>query len=247
MPPRRRFLILAALALVVTALVFAFVPRIPQDQGYHHFADTRPLAGIPNAANVLSNLGFLVAGIFGLMSIRSPRAASFVLFGGVVATAFGSGAYHWFTNDAWLVWDRVGIMIAFAGFFALVIEDRIGWPDSAWFPILLAIVNIMTIALWRVSGDLRAYGIAQFFPLLATIVLCAFFRARHTHGWMVWLVLACYVAAKFCEDGDAPIDRALHFVSGHTLKHLLGALGAFLIALWLRRRQLATSLRSSAR
>jgi hypothetical protein len=234
---RPRFVLILALAAVASAIVFAFVPPIPQDQNYHHFADTRPLGPVPNGWNVLSNLGFLFAGVYGLM-MRRKDAASIVLFGGVIFTAFGSGAYHWFTSDAWLVWDRVGMAIAFAGFFALVIEDRIGWPEGAALPMALAMVNILTIVVWRWTGDLRAYGIAQFFPILATIVMCAFFAPRHSHGWMLGIVLACYAAAKLCEDGDAAIFRALgHTVSGHTLKHILGAAGALAIALWLRRRQ----------
>jgi len=43
--------------------------RFPQSQEYHQFADTRPLLGIPNALNVLSNLPFLLAGIFGLYQL----------------------------------------------------------------------------------------------------------------------------------------------------------------------------------
>ncbi|HKO55990.1 MAG TPA: alkaline phytoceramidase, partial [Thermoanaerobaculia bacterium] len=153
-----RFLLLLALAILTSAIVFATVPPIPQDQAYHHFADTRAIGPVPNGWNVLSNLGFLFAGLAGLMMARRLEAASVVLFIGVIATAFGSGAYHWFTNDAWLVWDRVGMAIAFGGFFALVIEDRIGWPNGAVLPVALALVNIMTIVVWRTTGDLRAYG-----------------------------------------------------------------------------------------
>lgn len=230
----------AALALVA---VFALVPPIQQPQAYHHFADTRAAGFVPNAWNVLSNLCFLIAGLYGLLAVRRKSAAAIVLFTGVVATAFGSGAYHWFTSDAWLVWDRAGMAVAFGGFFALVVEDRIGWPEGAALPVTLAMVNLLTIIVWRATGDLRAYGFAQFFPLLATIIMCIFLRPRHTHGWMLWLVLACYAAAKLCEDGDATIYRALQgTLSGHTLKHILGGAGALLIALWLRRRQPAASL-----
>src|ERR1700755_354275 len=103
-------------AVVVIIAVFAFVPPIPQPQAYHHFADTRAVGFVPNGWNVLSNLCFLVAGLYGLLMARRNGAA-IVLFVGVIATAFGSGAYHWFTNDAWLVWDRVGMAVAFGGFF----------------------------------------------------------------------------------------------------------------------------------
>ena len=38
---------------------------IPQDQGYHHFADQRTLLGIPNFWNVISNLPFIAVGAAG--------------------------------------------------------------------------------------------------------------------------------------------------------------------------------------
>jgi hypothetical protein len=235
--------LLLASAVVVTVLVFLLLPPYPQPQAYHHFADTRAIGPVPNGLNVLSNVAFLIAGLYGLSTIKRGGPAAAVLFLGVMLTAFGSGAYHWLTNDAWLVWDRAGMAVAFAGFFALVIEDRLGEPQRAALPVALAIVNLLTIVLWRVTGDLRAYGIAQFFPLLATIVMCLFLRSRSTHNALLWMTLACYAAAKVCEDGDAAIYRALgNTVSGHTLKHLLGGLGALLLAVWIRKRQPAASL-----
>lgn len=53
--------ILIAVALAAT-LALAIPPPVPQPEAYHHLADTRHVAGIPNAANVLANLGFLGGG-----------------------------------------------------------------------------------------------------------------------------------------------------------------------------------------
>jgi hypothetical protein len=49
----------AALGLVVDG-------RIAQFANYHAFADQRMLLGIPHGADVLSNLGFAVVGLWGL-------------------------------------------------------------------------------------------------------------------------------------------------------------------------------------
>ena len=40
------------------ALIFLLLPRIPQPEAYHLFADRRNLLGIPNFGDVASNLPF---------------------------------------------------------------------------------------------------------------------------------------------------------------------------------------------
>src|SRR5258705_3801646 len=66
----------ALLALLpIAALVAAITsPPIAQDLGYHGFADTRVVFGIPNFANVVSNVPFLIVGIAGLaICLRSRK------------------------------------------------------------------------------------------------------------------------------------------------------------------------------
>src|SRR5690349_18366102 len=98
-------LFVAVLALAAIAGTFLALGTYPQDPDYHRFADQRAFFGIPNFWNVLSNLPFLVIG--GMLWKRAPVFAL-----GLMATALGSGLYHWNPNDATLLWDRVGIVIA---------------------------------------------------------------------------------------------------------------------------------------
>ncbi len=51
---------------VVGVIGLLFVPRIPQDPAYHQFVDVRTLLGIPNFWNVVTNIPFVLVGIFGL-------------------------------------------------------------------------------------------------------------------------------------------------------------------------------------
>src|SRR5215469_8396632 len=56
--------------IVVTVTMVAvtlFLPRIPQPQSYHLFADKRGFLGIPNFGDVVSNVPFGVIGICGLL------------------------------------------------------------------------------------------------------------------------------------------------------------------------------------
>ena len=98
--------ILILVGMFAAALVAsAFVPPIPQDPGYHAFADTRPLWGIPNFGDVVSNAGFAVVSLLGLATLwGSRRRAIFaegpdavpylVFFAGVGLVSLGSSYYH---------------------------------------------------------------------------------------------------------------------------------------------------------
>src|SRR5258708_34880540 len=101
---------LAGLALAVAAF-FIFVSRIPQDPAFHHFADQRTIAGLPNFWNVISNLPFAVIGLLGLWKLRGLTDR--VLFAGVLLTCCGSAYYHSSPYDARLVWARFAMTVVF--------------------------------------------------------------------------------------------------------------------------------------
>ena len=46
----------------------------PQPQAYHDFADQRPLLGLPHMLNVVSNLPFLIVGVWGLAWMAKEAA-----------------------------------------------------------------------------------------------------------------------------------------------------------------------------
>src|SRR5437870_860634 len=105
--------------LGAAVLAAALAPPISQDPAYHRMADTRTLAGIPNALNVVSNVAFGLAGVLGLWRVvpTRPGDRSFteeaerwpyvMFFGGLVLTGVGSAYYHLATDNARLVWDRL--------------------------------------------------------------------------------------------------------------------------------------------
>src|SRR5262249_19242093 len=65
-------LLWALLGAAILAAVLA--PPIPQDPAYHRFADTRVIWGIPNALNILSNVGFVLVGALGLWAVWPGRS-----------------------------------------------------------------------------------------------------------------------------------------------------------------------------
>jgi hypothetical protein len=225
-------------------IAVALWPAVPQDLGYHAFADQRPFLGIPSFLNVASNVVFLVVGGTGLVwaarqpltshgPLRSPweRGAALVLFSGVTLTAFGSGWYHAAPGNSTLVWDRLPMTLAFMAFLALVIADRVGpGPARALLPLLLG-VGAASVAYWAWTermgaGDLRLYGLVQFLPLVLIPLMLALFPATYTGVSGVLGAVAWYGAAKVAELLDGPIFALGHVVSGHTLKHVLAGVAA---------------------
>jgi len=218
----KALLTIVVLAVIAIAGTFLFVPYFPQDPAYHQFADTRAIGGIPNGWNVLSNVPFLIIGGLSLMTVR--RDAASIAFGiGLVLTALGSACYHWSPNSDTLLWDRAGMVVALMAVIALL-------ADSTRVLVIAEVIGIASLVWWQLNGDLRMYGVVQFFPALLIVAL---------RRWRLLPVLVFYAMAKVCEQYDAQIYAALrHVIAGHALKHFAAAASTLVIWSWMRRRQL---------
>ncbi len=245
---RLRISIFLCVTIVVLAGVF-FLPPIPQNPAYHNFADHRSFLGMLNVSDVLSNAPFLIFGIWGLLQIKR-RSAAFhekqeqwpylVFFLGIALTCFGSAYYHWSPDNRRLLWDRLPMSIAFMGILSGVISDRISARAGIHSLIPLLCAGVFSVLYWYFtetggSGDLRPYGVVQFFTMAAIPLLLILFSARYTHsGWLL-TGGGMYILAKIFEMLDKPIFEAIK-VSGHTLKHLAASATAFSVVQMLRKR-----------
>src|ERR1700689_1276050 len=148
--PRSKAPVLLLAPAVVIAVIAVLLPPIPQPMSYHQFADQRAWLGIPNFGDVVSNLPFAIAGIWGLIFLRPSAQNRFadprerwiyrLMFAGLLLTAFGSAYYHLDPRNARLVWDRLPIMIVFMALVDAVIAERVSVNVSLWLlPALLAI------------------------------------------------------------------------------------------------------------
>ena len=131
MTSRTRLVGLVALVAVIAAAVFALAPPLSQPAWYHDFADGRTWLSVPNFLDTGSNLFFLIAGVAGWTALHrahfiDPREcrAYRVFFAGLIVTAFASAWYHFAPTDARLVGDRLAMTVAFAGFFAALVQER---------------------------------------------------------------------------------------------------------------------------
>jgi hypothetical protein len=246
---------MAGLAFVLLGLGVAwhFTAPIPQPEAYHRFFDQTTCFGVPHCRDTLSNIPFIVVGLLGAWFVGSSRASPRFIdrreklpyacfFIAVAATGVWSGYYHLAPDNPRLAWDRAGIALAFASWFCAVVSDRASaaWGLRLLLPLLAASVG--TVVYWITGelagqGDLRPYLLVQLTPYLLVPVLLRACPARYRGGDVTVLVMALYALALLCDRYDRPIAEALGFVSGHTLKHLAGALAAAVVLLGIARRQ----------
>jgi hypothetical protein len=78
-------------------------------------------------------------------------------------------------------------------------------------------------------GDLRPYILVQFLPILLMPLILLLYGRKQKNCNFVWAVLFVYLLSKIAESLDWVIYQHLHVISGHTLKHLLAALGAYVV------------------
>jgi hypothetical protein len=239
------------LAVGVGAAAF-LAPRADLPPSYHHFADQRGFFCIPNFGDVASNVAFFVAGLWGLIFLtRKSSNAQFVnarerwpyflVFLGLVLTAFGSAYYHLAPDNARLVWDRLPMTIVFMPLVAAMIAERANFKLGLWLLPALTAIGMGSVIQWhltvqRGAGDLRFYAAVQVYALLA-LVAALLLPSRYTgNADLVW-VIAFYAIAKVAETADRQIFSLGHITSGHTIKHLSAAAAGFWILRMLQKRK----------
>ena len=245
----RKLVLLGLITLLCLAMLVA--PPISQPSDYHDWADQRTLWGIPNALDVLSNAGFLLVGLCGLLSLSRGQcccqlpgeaAAWTIMFIGVCLVALGSSWYHWAPKDHTLLWDRLPMAWCFMALLAALLIERVNPRLGIALLPLLIVLGLASVLAWYASetagiSDLRPYLLAQGGSLLLIPVILLLYRPVYDlgHGYLV--ALALYLLALLAEWLDAWLFELTGFVSGHSIKHLIAALAIYWLLRMLRRRK----------
>ncbi len=133
--------------------------------------------------------------------------------------------------------------IGFMSLVSIIISEYFSpaLGKKSLFPLLL--VGIGSVAYWAYTeslgvGDLRAYAVVQFLPMVGIPLIISLYRSRSDLGLYVWWMVGFYLAAKVAEYYDPQIYALGEVLSGHSLKHLVAALApaSLLYALQQRRR-----------
>jgi hypothetical protein len=232
----------AAIGLAVFfPLLAPLLPHIPAS-GHSHvhahghaFIDARSFFGIPNCLDVLSNLPFLIGGVWGLIALRSAQSmaaplqtAARVFFIGLILTCLGSSYYHYAPSDFGLMIDRLGMAVAFAGVISLAAGSRLGAVVSERAtPVLLILAPLAAIAAYTLHNVLP-WAVVQFGGMALIIWLACLPRQPALPAIHLGALIALYALAKLFESQDTQVfELTQGLISGHSLKHIAASLAAF--------------------
>ena len=244
-------ILLLLLSSAITVLVIMFVPSVSQDPGYHNFADQRNILGIPHFWNVVTNIPFLLIGIIGFFKIQKQELSGILpelfraylaFFMGLVLIGLGSGYYHLNPSNSTLVGDRMAITITFMSFLVLIIGESISTKTASRLLFPLIFLGLASVIYWIITenlgmGDLRFYALVQFLPMLLIPLMLLFYGSCLSGRRWIFAIIMVYGIAKIAEFYDQQIYDLIGF-SGHGLKHIIAAFGAFLFLKGLEVRKL---------
>jgi len=172
---------------------------------YNNFADKRCIFCIRNFGDVVSNIVFIIGGLYHYNSHFELCILSFLV-------AIGSTYYHWNPNMMTLYFDRLPMV--------LLLNYLIYWKFSIG---LLAanLIGLYTLLYWHYTYDLIPYTLYQTVP----VILFVFDTTLNMQYYGIF-----YILAKLCENNDIKIYLMTNkIISGHTIKHILAGLALLYI------------------
>jgi len=250
MPTDNRLKIM--LAIIASAIIAIFsIDPIAQDPAYHNFADQRRIFDIANFFNVLSSLPLIIIGAMGIRLVVLHKATGglaelqamyLAFFVGVFLTGFGSAYYHYQPGNQTLLWDRLPMTIVFTALFSAIVGEYISTRLAWKFFIPLLILGIASVIYWYATelnghGDLRAYVLVQFLPVLLIPLILWLFDSKLDNDKYIWGIIGVYTASKLMELFDVELYSIVGLLSGHSLKHLVAAFGTLIFYWSLRERR----------
>ena len=236
--------------VLATLLAALLIDPVAQSPAYHRFADTRTMFGIPHFWNVVTNIPFLIIGAAGMVMLRRAKPPGglpelntiyVTVFFGLVLIGAGSIYYHLAPTNGTLVWDRFAIAIVFMALFSAIVGENVSIRLGKGLAAPLVVIGMISVLYWYVTetygrGDLRPYALVQVLPMLLIPLILITCSSRLKGNHYLWWMLLAYVGAKVVEHFDAAIYDVLGAISGHSLKHLVAAAGAYMFYLAIRRR-----------
>ncbi len=229
--------IIIAVLILGSLVALLLIDPISQDLNYHNFADKRKILGISNFFDVVSNLPFLFVAISGLFFVYKNKTqtpsinislAWIIFLLSILFVAIGSSYYHLNPTNETLTWDRLPMAIGFMAIFALVLADYIHPKIESWLLIPMCILGIFSVYYWHQTDDLRLYAWVQFCTLSILALVLFLYRPNTFRTKYLVYAFIFYALSKITEYFDPQIFHySQHIISGHSIKHILAAVGVY--------------------
>ena len=107
------------------------------------------------------------------------------LFCGSGADGGGSSWYHWQPDDAGLLWDRLGMTVAFAGMLGLAAAHRVSAVLGHHWAGIAGRRAAGRAVVGRI-GNLLPWAVVQLGGMLLVLALACLPRSVQAHGWCAW-------------------------------------------------------------
>jgi hypothetical protein len=240
----KRFILWLVSLMAVIAV--SLVSPISQSLDYHNFSDSNSFIGIPNSLNVISNLAFILVGMYSIVFVIKNKDSldkfywSSLIYGiGIFFVGLGSGYYHWTPDNDTLLFDRLPMTIAFMSFYAMIVSAFIKPLNGLKLLPWLLLAGGISVWYWVATeeigkGDLRWYALVQFLPMILIAVILALFESKDHNKSLVFSVMGWYFIAKIFEFIDSQVYEITGVISGHSLKHIFAAIACLYIVKWIR-------------
>jgi len=176
---------------------------------YNDFGDKRKVICIPNFMDVMSNLFFVIFGMYYYYKYKDIYLTT-----GFILTCIGSMYYHIDPNMNTLLYDRLPMSFVFSMILARKLELNLLYTT------ICIAYNILTVLYWYSTYNLSYYIASQ----LSLII----FFLLYDYGLRTCILI--YILAKITETYDKQIYKLTNnLISGHTMKHILAAIAILFI------------------
>ncbi len=146
----------------------------------------------------------------------------------IILTGLGSSYYHLSPKDFTLVFDRLALSLVFAVVLAMLASIRISERSGFHTLAELIILAPLSVLLWNYNGNLTPYAVLQFGGIIIIVLTLLLTKAQKQSPCFASLIIL-YGFAKVAEFYDVEIfNLSQNLISGHTLKHLIGALAVLI-------------------
>jgi hypothetical protein len=132
--------------------------------------------------------------------------------------------------------------IVFMTLLTVTVGERVNSRVGRFLLGPLLAIGVVSLLVWRNTGDLRLYGLVQFYPMLALPLMLILFPPRYTGTAGIWSMIGIYALAKLLEASDQSLWNAAAPLSGHPWKHVAGAAAMLLYVETIGRRKIIASV-----